>query len=57
MEMMMKTMEETKNYAGYPMCKEEMLIAEIRMKVLKTRIAEALRIQKMYIQITSGKLS
>ncbi|MEE3350482.1 MAG: hypothetical protein VZR09_10655 [Candidatus Gastranaerophilaceae bacterium] len=54
---MTKTCEMAKDSVDYDMCKNEVLIAEIRMKVLKNRIAEALKFQRMYMQITSGKLN
>ena len=57
MEMMTKTLESTKDSVDYAMCRNEVLIAEIRMKVLKNRIAEALKFQRLCAQIMSGKLN
>lgn len=56
-ETMTETLENTKDSVDYAMCKNEVLIAEIRMKVLKNRIAEAIKFQRLCAQIMSGKLN
>ncbi len=52
----MKTLEKIDKKTDYPMYKSEELIAEIRVKILRNRIANALKLQRTYIQITTGKL-